>query len=418
MKIQKIIGREIFDSRGFPSIQCQLFFDNDFFVESSVPSGLSTGAYEAFELRDGGERLFGLGVLKAIENIEQLIGPQIIGKKPEAMQMDMQMIELDGTSDKSRLGANAMLAVSMALYRAEAFLNKMELYEFISHIMGSKYVRLPFPLFNVINGGLHANNNLQIQEFLVVPIGARSFRSSMEIGVTVFYEIKELLEQRKKQIGLGDEGGFSTSFKSDEEAFEILFEGIERVNETLGVNCVLALDIAASRYYDSSTGLYAWNNQMLSSEQMLEYYQKIIAKYPIYSIEDGLSEQDWNGWKIMTETFANKVQIVADDIFATNVIRIAQGIYDKIANSVIIKPNQIGTITETLQAITLCKEHNLNTIISHRSGETDDTFISDLAVGTSSPQIKTGSPCSGIRMTKYNRLLSIEDELMFDFSQS
>lgn len=418
MKIQRVIGREIFDSRGMPTVQCQIYFDNNYYVQASVPAGTSKSSFEAQELRDNTNRFFGMGVLKAIENIEQVIAPNILGKEPDAIAMDNLLIELDGTPNKSRLGSNAVLAVSMALYRAEAYLHNMELFELIAHLMGIDYVRLPFPFFNLINGGRHGTNrNLQIQEFMVLPVGAQTFRSSMEVGISIFYELKNLLEMHNRPISIGIEGGFTGGFLSDEEALELLLTAIERINEKIGTNCVIALDVAASTFYNKTTKLYQYKNNFLETDQLIEYYLELIKKYPIYSIEDGLSENDWDGWKKMNKILSNKVQVVADDVFATNIEKIAQGIYDDIAVSVIIKPNQIGTITETLQAIMLCKEYNLNMIVSHRSGETDDTFIADLAVGANIAQIKAGSPCRE-RISKYNRLLCIEDDLLFGMLKS
>ncbi len=417
MKIERILGREIFDSRGQPTIQCQLFLDNGYFVEGSASSGVSLSSFEAKELRDGGDRLQGKGVQKAIESIEQEIAPCIIGREPAALEMDMDIIELDGTIDKSRLGSNAMLAVSKALYRAEALMQQMELYEFIAYLMGTNYVRLPFPFFSVINGARHAGNSLQIQEFMIVPIGARTFRSSLEVGIAAYQELKKLLEQNKKSISVGDDGGFSAGFSSDEEAFNYLNKVIEIVNKKFGTSCVIAIDVAASQYYDVETKLYSWNNKLVSSDEMIEYYNRLIDIYPIYSIEDGLSELDWSGWQTMSTFFLNKIQLVGDDIFATSVNRISRGIQDKIATSVMIKPSQVGTITETLQSIMLCKENNLNTLISGRAGDTDDAFIVDLSVGCNLTQIKAGAPCRGERISKYNRLLFIEDELMLGLSK-
>jgi enolase len=411
MKIVRIIGREVYDSRGWPTIQCELFLENGQSVLSFVPSGLSTGMYEAIELRDGGKRLCGKGVLKAIENIEQVIAPQLVGKEPQAVEMDLKMIEIDGTQNKSRLGANAMLAVSMALYRAEALIEDVKLYELIAYVMEADSVSLPFPLLNIINGGAHASNNLQIQEFMVVPVGAPNFRSAFEVGVLVFHELGSLLKARNKSLAVGDEGGFACNFSSDTEAFDILLEAIEKVNNTHTLSCVIAIDVAASQFYNTVTKRYRWHDKQLTSDEMIDFYQDLTKKYPIYSIEDGLSEDDWASWVKMTKVLENKTQVVADDLFVTNIYRIMEGSDEHAANSVIIKPNQVGTITESLQAIKLCKSQRLNTIVSHRSGETEDTFIADLAVGSSAGQIKAGGCCRSERIAKYNRLLTIEDEL-------
>lgn len=415
MKITRIIGREIYDSRGLPTVECELFLENGESVLSRVPSGLSTGVYEAVELRDGGKRLLGKGVRKAIENIETLIAPALIGHEPLGMEMDLKLLELDGTTDKSRLGSNTLLAVSMAIYKAEALSEKLELYELIAYYMGSDSVSLPYPLLNIINGGMHANNKLRIQEFMIVSIGAPTFRAAFEAAALVYHELKALLIKKNKSTALGDEGGFAAGFESDIQALDFLLEAIAAASINNSVGCIIALDIAASQYYNATTQLYSWQNQELTSNELIDYYKKLVDTYPIYSIEDGLSEDDWSGWIAMTKALENKIQIVGDDLFVTNPYRIAQGSIDHAATSVIIKPNQIGTVTETLQALKLCKTTNLNTIISHRSGETEDTFIADLAVGASAGQIKAGS-CT--RAAKYNRLLSIEDALAFSLLDS
>lgn len=411
LKISRMVAREIYDSRGWPTVQCEITLDNGQSVTSAVPAGLSTGMYEAIELRDNTKRLFGKGVLKAVENIEQIIAPQFIGKEPEAVEMDMKMIEIDGTLDKSRLGANAMLAVSMALFRAEALAEEVKLYELLAYTIGADTVSLPFPFFNIINGGAHAANNLQIQEFMIVPVGTPNFRTALEAGVLVNHELELVLKNYKKPICRGDEGGFACNFDHETQALDYILEAIERVNDNYQVTCVIALDVAASQFYDPVTKLYTWHNKKIEAGQLIEFYQDLAKKYPIYSIEDGLSEDDWENWPKMTKLLENKMQLVADDLFVTNIYKIAQGSEQNAATSVIIKPNQVGTISETLQAIKLCKSRQLNTIVSHRSGETCDTFIADLAVGTSAGQIKSGGCFGSERLSKYNRLLVIEDEL-------
>lgn len=412
MKITEIEAREIYDSRGWPTIQCDIILDDETIISASVPAGLSRSRYEARELRDGGKRLWGMGVHRAIENIKTIIAPELIGQEPHALDMDFKMIELDGTPDKSYLGANALLAVSMALYRAHAHTEGIELYELIAYICGAESVTLPFPLLNVINGGLHADNGLGIQEFMIVPVGSSDFRSSLELSVTVFHELKNVLKKHGKSIAVGDEGGFAPVFRNYFEALDILMEVLDKVDTTDGGKCVIGLDVAASQLYDKTRGVYQWGNRRMTSHELIEEYEALIDQYPIYSIEDGLDEDDWAGWKTLTAKLESKAQIVADDIFATSSYRINQGIEDHIATGVIIKPNQVGTITETLQAIQLCKENDLNIIVSHRSGETEDTFIADLAVGASVGQIKAGGCCRSERMAKYNRLLEIEDSLM------
>lgn len=412
MKITKVAAREIYDSRGWPTIQCEITLENGEIIIASVPAGLSRSRYEAYELRDGGKRLWGKGVLRAIENIEQIIAPAIINKEPNGPVMDIAMLDMDGTLDKSHLGANSMLAVSMAVYKAQAYNEQIELYELLAYLCGSETITMPFPQFNIINGGLHANNKMQIQEFLLVPVGCQYFRTAMELGVTIFHELKNVLHKHGKSTAVGDEGGFAPQGTSDIEALSYLYEAIERAKDDEGRNCVIALDCAANQFYDRPTGLYSWQGSKLTSKQLIDTYETLIDEYPIYSLEDPLAEDDWEGWKLLTKRLGEDVQIVGDDIFATNFHRIEQGIKEATANATVIKPNQIGTVTETLQAIQLCKSNDMNMIVSHRSGETGDTFIADLAVGTSAGQIKSGGCSRGERLAKYNRLLTIEDSLL------
>ncbi len=412
MNIASIVGHEIYDSRGWPTLLCAIQLEDGFTAYASVPTGLSRSKHEARELRDGDKRLWGKGVLKAIEMIEQVIAPEFVGQEPNAITMDFKMIEMDGSIDKSYLGANTMLAVSMALYRAQAHVEGIELYELIGYLFGAESITIPFPFFNVINGGAHAQNNLRIQEFMVVPVGVPTFRESMEIGVVVYQELKNALTKRGYSTAVGDEGGFSPEVKSDEEALDILTEVLEKVGDSEGNRCVIALDFAATQFYDKLTHTYNWQKKHLTSKDMIEVYEELVSTYPIYSIEDGLSEDDWSGWQAMKAALQTKVQLVADDLVATNIDRIARSIEEDCATSVIIKPNQIGTITETLQAIKLCKENNLNTIVSHRSGETEDSFIADIAIGSSAGQLKAGGPSRSERLAKYNRILLIEDMLV------
>jgi len=413
MKIDRILAQEIYDSAGWPTLQCQVILENGDSVMSSVPSGTSVGEYEALELRDGDSRLCGKGVRKAIDSIEQHIAPYLVGQPPQAYEADMKMLELDGTARKAKLGANAMLAVSMALYRAEALCEGMELYEFIATLLGEESVTLPFPLLNVINGGAHTDNNLRIQEFLIMPVGAPTFRSAFEAGVLVFHELGTILKSLEKSTALGMEGGYACHFRTEREALDLLLEAIERVNSKHTLSCVIALDIAASQFYDPETKLYTWHDRKLTTDEMVYFYQDLVTQYPIYSLEDPLSQDDWPGWIMLTQALKEKVQIVGDDLFATEIDRIARGAELHAATSVIIKPNQVGTITETLQSVLACKELGLHTVVSHRSAETEDTFIADLAVGSSSGQIKAGSCARSERVAKYNRLLTIEDELTF-----
>jgi len=410
VKIINIKAREIFDSRGLPTLACELFLENNFSVCASVPAGISRGAHESTELRDGGDRLLGHGVLKAIAIIENKIAPVLVGKEPNVVQMDVTMLELDDTPNKSRLGANTMLAVSIAVCKAQAIVESLELYEFIAYLCGFETVALPCPMFNVINGGLHANNNFQVQEIMIMSLQEPSFRAAMEGATTIFHGLKKLLGQQGKSTAVADEGGFAPIFNNVKEALDIVMEAIEKYGNRS--NIMIALDIAATHFYDAQTQTYIWQGKQIDRQELLALYRKLIASYPIYSIEDGLSETDWSGWKQMTETLGSQVKIIGDDIFTTNPNRIWQGIEHETAQAALIKPNQIGTVTETLQAVKLCKEYNWDVIVSHRSGETNDSFIADLAVGVSAKQIKAGGCSRGERMAKYNRLLKIEDNLM------
>jgi enolase len=414
MKIIKVAGREIFDSRGEPTIECVLVLENGVEVCASVPSGISRGQHEAAELRDGGSRVMGLGVQKAIEQLETIIAPELLGREPHLIEFDLKMLDMDGTENKSRLGANTMLAVSTAVAKAQALVEELEPYEFIALLCNLESVSLPFPMFNIINGGLHANNNLPIQEFLVMPVGTANFRAALEVTTELFHTLKKLLHENQRSTAVGDEGGFASQFYDVEEVFDFIMAAIDTVcTPREDVGFVLALDVAASRLYDSKMKIYTLGTKTFSTDELICWYESLANQYPIYSIEDGLSERDWKGWAKMTKKLSEKLQIVGDDIFATSADRILKGMEDGIANATIIKPNQIGTITETLQAIKLCKEQRMNIIVSHRSGETNDTFIADLAVGTSSGQIKAGGCMRGERMAKYNRLLQIEDQLVF-----
>ena len=414
MKITKVVGREIFDSRGMPTLECEITLDSDVRVCASVPSGVSNSSYEAVELRDGGDRLMGKGIAKAIDKLENIIAPIILGQEPDLISMDLQLLELDGTEDKSHLGANTMLAASMALCRAQAVVHNMETYELIAHICGIESVSMPFPLFNLINGGKHANNGLTIQEIMIMPVGAKSFRESVEHAVIIFNNLKKLLAHHGKSTAVGDEGGFAPEFADDIEALDFLMEAIATSGIEEHESIVLALDMAASNMYDHKTQLYTWQGQTLSSQELVNVYGQLAEAYPLYSLEDGLSESDAEGWPLLMSKFGETLQIVGDNIFATNPHRIMAGAQQLLANAVVIKPNQIGTVTETLQAIKVCKANDLNTIISHRSGETNDTFIVDLAVGTNSGQIKAGGCSRGERWAKYNQLLRIEDTLMYE----
>jgi len=410
MKIDTIYAREIFDSRGVPTIECNLFLDDGMMVTSSVPSGISRGMHEAVELRDGGTRLMGLGVQKAVAVINDIIAPLLIGKQPDFVECDELLIDFDGTTNKSRLGANTIVAVSMAVCRAQAYYQDLELYELFAHVSHDDTVILPCPMFNFLGGGLHADNDFQIQELLVVPKGAQSFRESVDVGVTIFHALKEILRAKGKMTAVGHEGCFVPLLKNDKEAFDMVMEAIEKSGLDSGV--MISLDVAASHLYNTETGLYQWSGKDITSYDLIDWYKQLISTYPIYSIEDGLSEVDWNGWALMKTEIGSRVRLVGDDLFATDPHRIWEGIEQDVATTVLIKPNQIGTITQTLQAVELCKENGWDVIVSHRSGETNDSFIADLAVGISAGHIKAGGCSRGERMAKYNRLLAIEDELM------
>jgi enolase len=411
MKIIKVIGREIFDSRGFPTLECVLALEGGHSVVASVPSGASCGEYEAHELRDGGKRLMGKGVLKAIENLENKIAPLLVGKEPNLVEMDLAMIEFDGTENKSNLGANAILAASIALLKAQALMNDLRPYEFIADICGFDSVTVPYPMFNILNGGMHADSNLSIQEFMIMPIGAQSFRAAFEVATDVFHALKKILEKKGYRTCVGDEGGFAPRLDNDQQALDLIMEAINVVGSDAQDNIVITLDVAADTFYDPKKKLYNWQGKLIGTDDLIGVYKNLSSSYPIDSIEDGLCSSDWDGWEKMTEELGDSLQLVGDDLFATNPARIIYGIENEIANAAIIKPNQVGTITETLQSIKLCKEYGKNVVVSHRSGETNDTTIVDLAVGTSAGQIKSGSCCRGERMVKYNQLLRIEDEL-------
>ena len=412
MKIAQVTARELYDSQGWPTVQCEIILDTGEFVTATVPRGTSVGRYEAIEMRDQESRMDGKGMHKAVEIIESVIAPLLKGEEPRALELDLRIIELDGTADKSRLGANSMLAVSQALYRAEALWHDIELFELFAALYNVDTVTMPIPMLNVINGGAHASNNLAIQEFLIVPVGAPTFRAGLELGITVYHELGKVLRGLGKSTAVGLEGGYASSFANEYEALDILSEVVERINAQYTTSCMIALDMAASQW-TVEEGLYLWHQNVYTTDEMIDLYKDLVNRYPLYSIEDPLGQDDWAGWQKLSQELANRVQLVGDDIFATNVQRIARGIQEKTATAAIIKPNQIGTVTEALQAIMFCKDHQINTIVSHRSSETEDTFIADLVVGTSAGQFKAGAPCRSERMSKYNRLLVIEDTLTF-----
>lgn len=412
MKIEKVIGREIYDSRGWPTVECEIILEDGTYVSASVPSGISRSKYEAEELRDADKRVHGMGVNKAIENIENFIAPAIVGREPDLVTMDVHMLELDGTEEKSKLGANAILAVSTAILKAQAAIEGLEPYEMVAHLCGLESISVPLPMFNMINGGLHAHSKLQVQEFSLVPVNMPSFRTAMESACVVFHELEQELVKKNKFFGVGDEGGFVTDLEDPTEVLDLLSEVIDSCKKRMQGTFVFGLDVAASQFYDAKKKKYKWNGKSVSSDQLIKIYEKLIKDYSLYSIEDGLADDDWDGWIEMTKKLNEKVQVIGDDVFATNAQRIWQGIEQGVATAAIIKPNQIGTLTEALQAIKLCKEYSMNVVVSHRSGDTNDTFIAELAVGVSASHIKAGGFSRGERMSKYNQLLRIEDSLV------
>jgi len=406
-KINKITAREILDSRGNPTVEVDVLLDSGTLGRAAVPSGASTGEKEALELRDGDKKRFlGKGVLKAVENVNSIIASKIKGLEPDFRKIDKILIDLDGTENKAKLGANAILGVSMATAKADANEKKQSLYKYLG---GDKAKILPVPLMNILNGGMHADNNLDIQEFMIMPIGAPTFREALRKATEVFHNLKAILKSKKLSTSVGDEGGFAPSLTSNEEALSLIIEAIKKAGYESGKDIFLALDCAASSFYQD--GKYKFDGSLKSSAEMISIYSEWLKKYPIVSIEDGLGEHDWSGWKALTKALGEKVQLVGDDIFVTNPKILKKGIDEGVANSILVKVNQIGSLSETLEAIELAKKNKYTAIISHRSGETEDTTIAHLAVATGVGQIKTGSLSRTDRICKYNELLRIEEEL-------
>lgn len=408
-----IKAREILDSRGNPTVEVEVLTESGFFGRAAVPSGASTGKHEAVELRDGDkERYLGKGVLKACQNVEDEILEELVGVDVlDQRYIDQLMLDLDNTPNKSRLGANAMLAVSMAVAKAAAEASEMPLYRYIGGV--NAHV-LPVPMMNILNGGAHADNSIDFQEFMIMPIGAEYFSEGLRMGVEIFHHLKNVLKSKGYSTNVGDEGGFAPNIKSNVEAIETVLQAIEKAGFRPGEDVFIAMDAAASEFYDEETGLYVFKKSTgdkLTSSQMVDYWKEWCDKYPIFSIEDGLFEDDWEGWKNLTKTLGNRIQLVGDDLFVTNTKRLQQGIDQQVANSILIKVNQIGTLTETIDAVQLATRNAYRSVISHRSGETEDTTIADLAVALNIGQIKTGSASRSDRIAKYNQLLRIEDEL-------
>ena len=414
--IETIKALEVYDSRGNPTVQVEVITEGGFIGVAMVPSGASTGSFEAVELRDEDEnRLMGKGVTKAVQNVNKKISKAL--KKMniyEQVKIDQILIDLDGTENKKELGANATLGVSMACAKAAANSLGLSLY---SYLGGVNAKELPTPMMNILNGGKHSDNNISIQEFMIMPIGGKTFKEKMEMGVTVYHTLKKVLKQKGYSTSVGDEGGFAPNLEGEEQAIELIIEAIQKAGYIPGIDIAISLDIASTEMLEEAKkigkeGYYFWKKGILKTkEEMVEYLENLVRTYPIISIEDGLAEEDWQTWKILTEKLGKDVQLVGDDLFVTNVNRLSKGIKNKVANSILIKPNQIGTITETLDAIEYAKKNGYTAVISHRSGETEDTTIADIAVATNAGQIKTGAPCRTDRVAKYNRLLNIEAEL-------
>jgi len=412
-EIVSIHAREILDSRGNPTVEADVILDGGAKGRAAVPSGASTGEHEAVELRDGDkEHYLGKGVLQAVENVESILAPELAGMDASNQRLiDATMISIDGTENKSKLGANAILAVSMACARASAEALKLPLYRYLG---GVNACLLPTPMMNILNGGSHADSNVDFQEFMVMPVGAETFSDALRWGTETFHTLKGVLKKKGYNTAVGDEGGFAPNLKSNDEALDLILEAIQLAGYKPGEDIAIALDPASSEFYNKDTGKYVFkksDKRELSSAEMAAYWESWVRQYPIVSIEDGLAEDDWDGWAHLTKILGDKVQLVGDDLFVTNTLRLRDGIEKKVANSILIKVNQIGTVSETLEAIELARRFGYTSIISHRSGETEDTFIADLAVGTGAGQIKTGSASRTDRIAKYNQLLRIEEEL-------
>ena len=411
--IEAVHARQILDSRGNPTIEVEVSLENEFTGRAAVPSGASTGEFEAVELRDGGDPYLGKGVTQAVANVNEVIRPELIGfDVTDQAGLDRLMIELDGTENKGRLGANAILGVSLAAAHASAAMEKRPLYSYLGDLYGeSDPSLLPVPMMNVLNGGAHADNSVDFQEFMIMPAGTPSFSECLRVGTEVFHSLKKILAGHGLATAVGDEGGFAPDLSSNEAALEMLIEGIEAAGYKPGEEVFIALDPATSEIYSDGVYRLEHEDRDLSASEMADYWQSAAERYPIVSIEDGMDEEDWDGWKLLTEKLGDSLQLVGDDLFVTNPVRLKRGIDLGVANSILVKVNQIGTLTETLEAIRMASDAGYTSVISHRSGETEDTTIADLAVATGAGQIKTGAPSRSDRVAKYNRLLRIEEEL-------
>jgi len=410
MKIKQVLGREVLDSRGQPTVEVDVTLANGVRGRATVPSGASTGEHEAVELRDGGGRYLGKGVAQAVANVNRVIAPRVRGKDARRQEeIDRLMIGLDGTPDKGRLGANAILGVSLAAAKAQAAADKLPLYRYLG---GPRAKTLPVPMLNVLNGGAHADNNVDFQEFMIVPAGLKSFSEAMRAAAEIFQTLKKVLQKRGYSTSVGDEGGFAPRLKTNEEAVQLLLEAIEQAGYKPAADVALALDVASSELYDDGGYVFKKSDgKKRGRDEMVRLYEDWVRQYPIVSIEDAFAEDDWDGWKMLTDALGKKVQLVGDDLFVTNKTRLARGIEMGVANSILVKVNQIGTLTETLETMRLAAKSGYTTVVSHRSGETEDATIADLAVATNAGQIKTGAPCRGERTAKYNQLLRVEQEL-------
>ncbi|MGI6752195.1 MAG: phosphopyruvate hydratase [Anaerovoracaceae bacterium] len=410
--IADVFAREVLDSRGNPTVEVEVYLEDDSMGVAMVPSGASTGAFEAVELRDGDKnRYMGKGVMNAVDNVNDHIAPEIIGMSAfDQVGIDKLLCKLDGTPNKGKLGANAILGVSMAVAHAAANCLGLPLFQYLGGVNGKM---LPVPMMNILNGGEHADNNVDIQEFMIMPIGAPSFKEALRMGAEIFHNLKSVLKEKGLNTAVGDEGGFAPNLSSNEEAIKVILEAVEKAGYAPGRDVKIALDVAASEMYDEKTKLYNLEGEGVKKNalEMVDYYEMLIEKYPVVSIEDGLAEDDWDGWKLMTERIGSKVQLVGDDLFVTNTERLEKGIDMGVANSILIKVNQIGTLTETLDAIEMAKKAGYTAVVSHRSGETEDTTIADLVVAVNGGQIKTGAPSRTDRVAKYNQLLRIEELL-------
>ncbi len=409
MKIQRVHAREVLDSRGQPTVEVEVTLKNGALGRATVPSGASTGVHEVVELRDGGKRFLGKGVARAVAHVNDKIAPRLRGKDGrDQTAIDCIMLELDGSANKSKLGANAILGVSLAVAQAQARSQGLSLYRYLGGVAAKT---LPVPMLNVLNGGVHADNNVDVQEFMVVPYGIKSFKEALRGAAEIFATLKKVLHDRGLSTSVGDEGGFAPRVKSNTEAIELLLEAIGKAGYKTS-QVALALDVASSEFYDDGNYVFKKSDgKSRSREQMVQLYQDWVRQYPIISIEDGFAEDDWQGWRMVTQALGKKIQLVGDDLFVTNKVRLQRGIDSGVANSILVKVNQIGSLTETLETMQLAKENGYTTVMSHRSGETEDVTIADLAVATNAGQIKTGAPCRGERTAKYNQLLRIEEEL-------